>query len=1012
MAATGNARDRWHQLPLLVLACGVTFACWGWLLYLGATQGLDFLKNTKWSISSPPGSRSELADNVAGEYLVQKGQQYSLSQAALVVAKQPGTHPVTAPAVRKLTQKLLEATVGRCDAGVSKDVSENGGLLTCWYRNMHGIFVPDANALAPARACGAARLFEDRDLDVWADLASPDNRSATLILWDINNHFGDAGNKWQVEAWSRLQTAIGAWKTEHQEAGQLQNQDLYEVGFTHYQMLLNAGQTGVIADFEHGDMITLPIAWLILLAFCGPPAVLVLITLPVTLLTVFYLLNQVATGNWFPLADGSARVDFPAFTPAIYINMMIAISLDYGLFVLTRYSEEVAAGKSNVAAVRLALLRSGRVVFVSGVTLGLTNLGLTFCTVDVVASIGWGGTFCCAVAVAVHLTLLPGLLVVFGPALEGCRRQCCSCCGVSSGRSSADDSGGSSVAAGPPHGVSVPSNYRAEDRYMIPYVSHASSLSATLADSLQEAAGPPLRLSRVEAAWVQLGQFCRDHRSAVVASMGVFLLPFLYLTSRYHTSVDGYLLTPRSAPSLAVMQAIPAHGINAAILNPITILVHSDGAAAAPEALSPRCHDDDTDLRQLLGGLDLKIAGHSVRSLPAASVTCAAVRAATHGQFCLNQTFQGTPVRAFAQAYCPGTCTNLCDAAGYGGQSPASRRRAAANTTVLEPRLFALVGQLRARLLAEVPGLRPHAVRDITTEPFTNAAVPNVARAFELLQGPGVRPRTTPYQARFQRLTSYNHSATLLEVLVPHTQAVGGGAAFSLVRRIVREQPFEGSGFGCYVLGGEGVLVDAVDEVFAESPPIIVGVTLCVVFVVAGLAFRSVLIPIRLLGTVAVTLVVVAGSTVGLYQFALGLDGIYWFITVCSASLVIGLTVDYDIFLISRVYEYRHEGYSTEAAILKAMAKASTTITAAGLIMTIAFSSLLLADLTVLNQFGFVLVTASIVDTFLVRALLVPALMFFAVDKNWWPGTMPPPVLTFDGDGGASGGERGLGAGL
>mgnify|MGYP006088808921 FL=1 len=74
------------------------------------------------------------------------------------------------------------------------------------------------------------------------------------------------------------------------------------------------------------------------------------------------------------------------------------------------------------------------------------------------------------------------------------------------------------------------------------------------------------------------------------------------------------------------------------------------------------------------------------------------------------------------------------------------------------------------------------------------------------------------------------------------------------------------------------------------------------------------------------------------------------------------------------------------------MAKQSTTITTAGIIMTMAFSSLLLSKTVVLNQFGFVLVVASLVDTFIVRTLLVPSLMFMAVETNWWPGNMPDAV--------------------
>eukprot|EP01043_Picozoa_sp_COSAG02_P010156 COSAG02_NODE_352_length_24036_cov_20.479258_23_plen_239_part_00 len=209
--------------------------------------------------------------------------------------------------------------------------SRHGWIPTCWWRNMHGIFVPDGNALAPHRECGAQRLFEDRDLDVWHDLMSPDNVSATLILWDINDGFGADGNPWETEAWKRLDRTIDGWLADqapstHEVAGSsgTTNGDFYQVGFTHLQMLLAAGQKGVPQDIERGDIITLPIAWVILLLFCGPSACLVLVTLPVTLLVTFWLLDEVATGAWFAEHDGSAAVDFPSFTPAIFINMIIA----------------------------------------------------------------------------------------------------------------------------------------------------------------------------------------------------------------------------------------------------------------------------------------------------------------------------------------------------------------------------------------------------------------------------------------------------------------------------------------------------------------------------------------------------------------------------------------------------------------------------------------------------------------------------------------------------------------
>ena len=61
--------------------------------------------------------------------------------------------------------------------------------------------------------------------------------------------------------------------------------------------------------------------------------------------------------------------------------------------------------------------------------------------------------------------------------------------------------------------------------------------------------------------------------------------------------------------------------------------------------------------------------------------------------------------------------------------------------------------------------------------------------------------------------------------------------------------------------------------------------------------------------------------------------------------------------------------------------------------MTIAFSSMLLSATTVLNQWGLMLVATSLIDTFVVRSVLVPSLMFLFVDFNWWPGRMPEQTI-------------------
>eukprot|EP01043_Picozoa_sp_COSAG02_P010158 COSAG02_NODE_352_length_24036_cov_20.479258_25_plen_167_part_00 len=115
-----------------------------------------------------------------------------------------------------------------------------------------------------------------------------------------------------------------------------------------------------------------------------------------------------------------------------------------------------------------------------------------------------------------------------------------------------------------------------------------------------------------------------------------------------------------------------ARGINAGILNPITILVYNNAStrATAPLALEPQCQDDDTDLRLLVDGIDL----FSVRSLPATEVTCMDLKEITQGEICTAENISGVPTLELARVVCPGSCTNLCDAAGFGLNDTASAR--------------------------------------------------------------------------------------------------------------------------------------------------------------------------------------------------------------------------------------------------------------------------------------------------------------------------------------------------
>ena len=204
----------------------------------------------------------------------------------------------------------------------------------------------------------------------------------------------------------------------------------------------------------------------------------------------------------------------------------------------------------------------------------------------------------------------------------------------------------------------------------------------------------------------------------------------------------------------------------------------------------------------------------------------------------------------------------------------------------------------------------------------------------------------------------------------------------------------ERTGYEFYLTGGDAVGYDAVSEVFGLFPKAI-SVTLGFVFVFVGIAFRSVFVPLRSVVSIATTLCIVYGMAVLTYEYGAfswtGLPGLSkmgalgWLAPAMMFSVIVGFGLDYDIFLLTAILEAREQGFGEKASILSGLARTGSIITAAGIIMAIAFMGLLFSSIPALNQLSFFLVVSVLVDTFVVRTFLVPALMRILGSLNWWP---------------------------
>jgi putative drug exporter of the RND superfamily len=183
----------------------------------------------------------------------------------------------------------------------------------------------------------------------------------------------------------------------------------------------------------------------------------------------------------------------------------------------------------------------------------------------------------------------------------------------------------------------------------------------------------------------------------------------------------------------------------------------------------------------------------------------------------------------------------------------------------------------------------------------------------------------------------------------------------------------------------------------ADDTRLIVPLALLVVFVILVILLRAVVAPLLLMATVVLSFAAALGIgsffSTKVFGFA-GLDPSYpLFVFV----FLVALGIDYNIFLMARVREETTR-YGTHVGMLRGLAVTGAVITSAGIVLAGTFSALAVLPLVFLTELGFTIAIGVLLDTFLVRSILVPALTFDFGDRVWWPSRLsrregyPEPV--------------------
>jgi RND superfamily putative drug exporter len=200
-----------------------------------------------------------------------------------------------------------------------------------------------------------------------------------------------------------------------------------------------------------------------------------------------------------------------------------------------------------------------------------------------------------------------------------------------------------------------------------------------------------------------------------------------------------------------------------------------------------------------------------------------------------------------------------------------------------------------------------------------------------------------------------------------------------------------GTGNQVYVFGQTAVFIDFA-HVLAQKMPLFFLAVIGLSFLLLLLAFRSLVIPLtaaamNLFAAGASFGVIVAVFQWGWFSEALGIGAggpIDAFVPVMFFAVLFGLSMDYQVFLVSRMHEEWVHTRDNRSAISVGQAETGGIITAAALIMIAVFGGFLLGDARVIKMIGLGLGAAIFIDAFVLRTVLVPALMHMLGPSNWW----------------------------
>jgi RND superfamily putative drug exporter len=193
-------------------------------------------------------------------------------------------------------------------------------------------------------------------------------------------------------------------------------------------------------------------------------------------------------------------------------------------------------------------------------------------------------------------------------------------------------------------------------------------------------------------------------------------------------------------------------------------------------------------------------------------------------------------------------------------------------------------------------------------------------------------------------------------------------------------------------VGGITAIFEDFGNAIGEKLPLFIGVVIALSALLLMIVFRSIAVPLKAVLMNLLSIGAAFGIIVAVFQWGwgasiIGVDNtgpIIAFFPIFLFSIVFGLSMDYEVFLMSRMHEEWEEHHEASEAVTRGLALTGRVITAAAAIMVTVFASFMLGEERIIKLFGLGLASAVLIDAVIIRSILVPAIMQLLGAKAWW----------------------------